>query len=78
LAVAKTFVFSCFGFLASLFPRLLPLAMICPFNVQRSEIEMKRHGCSSHCLPFKGTQWVISRNYVGWGSCSVASSKARC
>ena len=31
LAVAETFAFSCFGFLASLFPRLLPLAMMFPF-----------------------------------------------
>jgi len=37
LAVAETFGFSCFGFLASLLPRLLlPFDIVCPFKMQRS------------------------------------------
>lgn len=41
-AVAETFGFSLFGFLASLFPRFLPLAIVCPSNVQRSGAGLTR------------------------------------
>jgi hypothetical protein len=34
-AVAETFGFSCFGFLVS-FLLFLPLAIVCPFNMQQS------------------------------------------
>lgn len=38
-AVAETFGFSCFGFFASLL-LFLPLAMVCPFKMQRSNAEL--------------------------------------
>jgi hypothetical protein len=46
LAAAEALGFSCFGFLASLLPRmLLPLAMVGPSNMQPSNAGMAGLGC---------------------------------
>ena len=47
LAVAETFGFSCFGFFASLL-LFLPLAMVCPSRMQRSDAVMAKRGCATH------------------------------
>jgi hypothetical protein len=57
-AVAETFGFSFFGFLVSLL-LFLPLAMVCPSAVQRSDVEMTKVGCGCHHLPIKGARWII-------------------
>jgi len=78
-AVAETFGFSCLGFLASLLPRLLlPLAMVCPSKMQRSDAELARGGCGIHRLPIRGTRRISLRAQVELGSVSAASSNARC
>ena len=79
LAVAETFGFSCFGFLASLLPRLLlPFDIVCPSKVQRSNAEMARSGCGTHRSLIELRRWIAFWLHVGWGSFSVASSNARC
>lgn len=78
--VAKTFGFSCFGFLASLFPRLLfPLPMVCPSKMQRPVAGMAMVRLRS----FTGFQSkAIGRtcipDHVGLARLSAASSNARC
>lgn len=58
-AVAETFVFSCFGFLVS-FLLFLPLAIVCPYNVQRSGAEVawvRLRSVTDHLFQASGVVW---------------------
>lgn len=76
-AVAETFGFSCFGFLASLL-LFFPLAMVCPSKMQRSNAVLAKRGCGIHHAPFKDTEWILLRAYFGRCRFVLASSIARC
>ena len=77
-AVAETFGFSCFGFFASLL-LFLPLAMVCPSKMQRSDAGMAGAALRS-CTkcPTGHRMVVVNIDQGNLPAFSAASSIARC
>jgi hypothetical protein len=37
----------------------LPLAIVCPSKMQRSDAEVAKGGCNTHRSPVKGARWIL-------------------